>query len=367
MNDAGDTTTPKPRENPELIGHEAAEARFLSAWRSGRLPHGWLITGPRGIGKATFAFRAARFVLSGGRSDETASLFGEEEPGNLFVAPDDPVVRRIASGAHPDLTTLQRTINPDTGKLRTSIAVGDVRAAGDFMRLTASEGGWRVVVVDSVDEMNVNAANALLKILEEPPDRALLLLISHAPGRLLPTIRSRCCRLPLKLLASNQVSELLARQRPDLAEAERHAIAQLADGSPGRAMALAEDDGLTLYREMMELLSGLPHPPVAALHGYGDKLARNGAEEKFRTATDLLGWWLGRLARSGARGEGGPPPIVPEEEGLAGRMLAATGVDRWMEVWEKTNRLADDTGRLNLDRKQALLSMFHALQSAMKA
>jgi len=367
MSGADDTDFLKPSENPDLIGHEAAEERFLSAWQSGRLPHGWLITGPRGIGKATFAFRVARFVLSSGNANKPAGLFGDEGPGGLFVAPDDPVFRRVASGAHADLNTLQRTVNPDTGKLRTSIAVSDVRRAGDFMRLTASEGGWRVVVVDCVDEMNANAANALLKVLEEPPDRALLLLVSHAPGRLLPTIRSRCCQLPLKLLGGDQVSDLLARQRPDLPEAERHAIAGLADGSPGRALALAEEDGLTLYRELMLLLSHLPRPPVAALHLYGDKLARNGAEEKFRTATELLGWWLGRLARSGARGEGGPPPIVPEEEGLAGRMLAAAGVDRWMAVWEKTNRLADDTSRLNLDRKQAMLSVFHALQSAMKA
>ncbi|MDC0033705.1 DNA polymerase III subunit delta' [Alphaproteobacteria bacterium] len=357
----------KPRENPDLIGHKVAEERFLSAWRSSRLPHGWLVTGPRGIGKATFAFRLARFVLANGRSAKPTNLFDDAEKSKgLYLTPDDPVFRRIASGAHPDLTTLERSINHDTGKLRASIAVSDVRDAGDFMRLTASEGGWRVVVVDSIDEMNVNAANALLKTLEEPPTHALLLLVSHAPGRLLPTIRSRCCQLPLKLLAGDQVSDLLTRQRPDLSEAERHAIASLADGSPGRALALAQEDGLTLYRELMLLLSDLPRPPVGALHGYGDKLARNGAEEKFRATTALLGWWLGRLARSGARGEGGPSPIVPEEEGLAVRMLAAARVEQWMEVWEKVNRLADDTSRLNLDRKQALLSVFYALQSAIK-
>ena len=367
MSADGDTSYLTPPENPDLIGHEAAEQRFLTAWDSGRLPHGWLITGPRGIGKASFAFRVARFVLSSGNDKKPVGLFGDDETRGLFVDPNEPVFRRVASGAHADLITLQRSVNPDTDKLRTSIAVNDVRKAGDFMRLTASEGGWRVVVVDCVDEMNVNAANALLKVLEEPPDRALLLLVSHAPGRLLATIRSRCCQLPLKLLANDQVSDLLARQQPDLPEAERHAIAGLADGSPGKALALAEEDGLTLYRELMILLSHLPRPPAAALHGYGDKLARNGAEEKFRTVTELLGWWLGRLARSGARGEGGPLPIVPEEEGLADRLLAASGVDRLIEVWEKTNRLANDTSRLNLDRKQAVLSMFHALQSAMKA
>jgi len=367
MSGDGETTYLTPPENPDLIGHESAEQRFLAVWQSGRLPHGWLITGPRGIGKASFAFRVARFVLSGGGGGKAASLFGDTMPESLFIEPDNPVFRRVASGAHADLITLRRTVNPDTEKLRTSIAVSDVRRAGDFMRLTASEGGWRVVVVDCVDEMNANAANALLKVLEEPPDRALLLLVCHAPGRLLATIRSRCCQLPLKLLANNQVSDLLALQQPDLPEAERYAIAGLADGSPGKALALAEEDGLTLYRELMVLLSHLPRPPAAALHGYGDKLARNGAEEKFRTVTELLGWWLGRLARSGARGEGGPPPIVPEEEGLAARILASSGVDRLIEVWEKTNHLADDTRRLNLDRKQAVLSIFHALQGAMKA
>ena len=231
MSDAGDKTYLAPRENPELIGHEVAEERFLSAWQSGRLPHGWLITGPRGIGKATFAFRVARFVLSGGGVDKPAGLFGDAEAEGLFVAPDEPVFRRIASGAHADLNTLERTVNPDTGKLRTSIAVSDVRRAGDFMRLTASEGGWRVVVVDCVDEMNVNAANALLKVLEEPPARALLLLVSHAPGRLLPTIRSRCCQLPLKLLAHDQVSDLLARLR------------RRRNGTPSRVSPMAAQAG----------------------------------------------------------------------------------------------------------------------------
>lgn len=367
MTGADDTNYLEPRENPELVGHEEAEARFVSAWRSGRLPHGWLITGPRGIGKATFAFRAARYVLSGGTAEEPAGLFGDEPSAGLFLDPADPVFRRVASGGHADLTTLERTAHPDTGRLRTTIAVEDVRRVGDFMRLTPSEGGWRVVVVDCVDDMNLNAANALLKILEEPPDRALLLLVCHAPGRLLATIRSRCCRLPLKLLGDDQVSALLARQRPDLPETERDAIAKLADGSPGRALTLAEEDGLALYRELMKLLARLPRPPAAALHGFGDSLARPGAEDRFRTATDLLGWWLGRLTRAGARGSGGPPVIVPEEAGIADRLLGAAGVDCWMEVWEKTHRLADVTGRLNLDRKQSLLSMFHAFRSAMKA
>jgi DNA polymerase-3 subunit delta' len=363
MSDAKDSEPLAPRQNPELIGHEAAEARFLVAWRSGRLPHGWLITGPRGVGKATLAFRVARFVLAGGGGEPTAGLFGDMPSDSLHVDPDHPVFRRVAAGSHADLMTLQRTVNPETGRLRTVIVVEDVRAAGDFMRLTPSEGGWRVVVVDCTDELNQNAANALLKMLEEPPARALLLLVCHAPGRLLATIRSRCCRLPLKRLPDDAVGGLLARLRPDVVEDDRLAVARLAEGSPGRALQLADEDGLALYRELVGLLGQLPRPPVAALHALGDRLARRGAEEQFRTAAELTAWWIGRLARSGARG-GEPPAIVPEEAGCGARLLAAAGVDRWIEVWEKITRLSERTDRLNLDRKQVVLNMFHELGEA---
>ena len=367
---------PLPRANPDLVGHQWAEQRFLAAWRSGRLPHAWLICGPPGIGKATFAFRAARFALSGGAagSGGGGGLFDEAPPDSIAVSPDHPVFRRVASGGHADLMTLERAFasesdieeDPRDRKRFTVIRVDDVRAAGSFMRLTPAEGGWRIVVVDSADELNPNAANALLKLLEEPPNRALLLLVSHAPGRLLPTIRSRCCRLALKPLSDQQVLGLIGRYRPDIAVADARALALLAEGSIGRALALAEEGGLELYRQMVELLTGLPAPPTAAVHLFGDRLARAGADGSFRTATRLLAWWVARLARDGARGQI-PPAVVPEEDGLGGRLLAAGGVDRWVEVWEKITRLADQTDGLNLDRKQVVLNVFHALGEAARA
>jgi len=363
-----------PRRNPELLGHEAAEHRFLAGWRSGRLPHGWLIAGPTGIGKATLAFRIARFVLSSGSApaaDDGPGLFGDEPvaaPETLFVDPESPVARRIATGSHADLITLQREVNPDTSALRTSISVENVRKAGEFMRMTAGEGGWRVIVVDSADEMNPNAANALLKMLEEPPERALLLLVSHSPGRLLPTIRSRCCRLSLNPPPPETVASIIEKHRPDLSGEDRIALAALSEGSPGRALSLADEGGLELYRALVSLLSQLPNADTATLHAFSDGLARRGAEEKFRTVSMLLSWWIGRLARAGARGDAeGLAPIVAEEAGCAARLLAAAGVDRWMEVWEKVNSLADQTDRLNLDRKQIVLNMFAAMQRAMRA
>ena len=196
----------------------------------------------------------------------------------------------------------------------------------------------------------------------------MLLLISHAPGRLLPTIRSRCCRIPLETPSVAEVASIIAAQRPDFSDADLVSLAALAEGSPGRALALADEDGLSLYRELISLMVTLPKDSTAALHKFSDTLSRRGNEERFRTASELLGWWIGRLARAGARGEAESlAPIVAEEAGCAARLLSATGVDRWIEVWEKINSLADQTDRLNLDRKQIVLNMFAAIQGAMRA
>jgi len=205
---------PLPRENPDLEGHAAAEAQLLEAWRSGRLPHGWLFTGPQGIGKATLAYRFARFVLAGG--GDGGGLFGDA-PSDLRLDPAHPIFHRVASGGHSDLMFLE--------KGKTVIKVEDVRAAGTFLSLTPGEGAWRVVIVDSADDLNTAAANALLKVLEEPPDRALLILVSHAPGSLPATVRSRCCRLPLHPLPEATVRGLLGRWRPALAEDDAAALA----------------------------------------------------------------------------------------------------------------------------------------------
>src|SRR5712691_11401764 len=177
-----------PRANPHLRGHEAAERELRRLTEAGRLPHAILLCGPRGIGKATLAFRLARFLLA-----RSGDGFGDGD-GGLAIDPEQSVFHRVASGGHADLLTVERTYDPRRRRLRSEILVEDTREIAGFFRLTAAEEGWRIVIVDGAEEMNRNAANALLKILEEPPRRALLLLVSHSPGRLLPTIRSRCRR-----------------------------------------------------------------------------------------------------------------------------------------------------------------------------
>jgi DNA polymerase-3 subunit delta' len=356
---------PQPRQRAILLGHEAAEKTLLDAYASGRLPHAWLISGPRGIGKATLAYRFARFLLAGGGA---GGLFGG--PAELAVAPGSPVFRRVAMQSHADLRAVERTVN-DKGKLRSEIVVGDVRDLSGFLRLTPSEGGWRIAIVDAADEMNRNAANALLKILEEPPDRAVLLVVSHAPGRLLPTIRSRCRKLPLQPLSEAMVLQVLGELAPGLAAEEQLALARLSGGSPGRALELAAAGSIELFRAVAGLLGSLPRLDLGRLHVLADRVARPGADGDFRTLGFVLGWWLETLVRSGARGQGAggsaalatAVEVLPGDGAIRARLEAAASLDRWVDVWEKIAQLFARADAVNLDRKQVVLGSFFALEA----
>lgn len=357
---------PEPRANPALVGHEAAEKILKDAFASGRLAHAWLITGPRGIGKATLAFRFARYVLAKGGENAPGAgdLFGSalpEDDRGLFVAPDHPVFRRVASGGHADLLTVERGFDEKREKRRGEIVVEDVRGIGQFLSLTAAEGGWRAVVIDSADEMNRNAANAVLKVLEEPPAQALLLLVSHNPASLLATIRSRCQRLALKPLSESLVAAKLAAYAPELAAEDAAELARLADGSLGRALELAAEDGLELYRELTGLLATLPASDGLALHRLGDRVAR--ADGAFRTVSELLTGWLARLIVAAGCGDA---PAAPAERAAIERLARAASPERWLEAWDKITRLVARADAVNLDRKQVLMNLFFTMQGAVR-
>lgn len=363
---------PTPRENLELIGHAAAERILLESWNSGRMPHAWLITGTRGIGKATLAYRLARFVFSQGGSD-SGGLFGDalapQAPDSLAIASDNPVVARVASGGHPDLRVLEPgMMNPQTGRPSRQIIVSQVRQAVRFTNMTSAEEGWRVVLVDPADELNANAQNAILKSLEEPPAMVLFLLVSNAPGRLLPTIRSRCRRLALDPLPDSDVQDLLTRHHPDLSPEDRSALSRLADGSIGDAMALDACGGLDLYRTMLRLMETLEAPDIPAIHALGDSVARaaQGKPDPFVTFRDLIGHWLARLVLSAARAEA-VQEVVPGEAGIMARLQSRAPLDQWLTVWEKVTGLLERADSANLDRKQTVVSAFLTLASLVEA
>ncbi len=348
--------TSHPRFTAGLAGHQAAERLFLDAYASGRLHHAWLLTGPQGIGKATLAYRIARFLLKHGPAEGMGGLFGPAIPDRLDVAADDPVFRRIAAGGHADLLTIEREVNEKTGKLRSEIAVDQVREVTQFLHLTAAEGGWRIVLIDPADDLNTNAANALLKVLEEPPRRAMLLLVSHAPGGLLPTIRSRCRTLRLAPLEPPAMDQWMAGALPDVTGEDRALLLELAEGAPGRAQVLAAQGGMALVREFLAFFASLPRPDYAKLHALGDRLAKADALTQFQDFFALLDWWVQRLARAVAV-QGTPPDRIPGEAAAGTALLAAArGLDRVLETWEKTRALVRTADALNLDRKQVVIS-----------
>jgi DNA polymerase-3 subunit delta' len=314
-----------PRANPDLFGHEAAEATLAAAMASGRLHHAWLITGPEGIGKATLAYRFARRLFAGPSAD-----------GSLALDPAHPAFKRVAAGSHADLLAVERSVDDKTKRRRAEIVVDDARAVGHFLHLTAAEGGWRVVIVDGADMMNRNAANALLKVLEEPPPRAILLLLAASPGRLLPTIRSRCRRLALNPLPDAVVERLLRQAIPELADAA--GVVALAGGSIGRALSLAEGNGLACAKLAEEALDGTPALRAFTLADEVMKL-----EDGFPLFMTLLrGRMAERIAARGRRGEGSSP-------------LAAPPLAAWVELWQGLGTLQSATEGVNLEPRQALL------------
>jgi DNA polymerase-3 subunit delta' len=322
---------PEPRLNPDLFGHEAAEAILAEAARSGRMHHGWLLAGPEGIGKATLAFRFARWLLAGLPAG----------PG-LYLPPGDPVFRRVAAAGHADL----RDFAPNTGDkgVKLLIRVEEIRAVPRFLSLTPAEGGHRVVLIDGVESMPQDAQNALLKTLEEPPARAVLLLVSSAPDRLLPTIRSRVRRLDLHPLPPPLLTELLGRWLPEMPAAEREVLARIADGAPGQALGLAEGEGLELQGEVDAFLRALPRPDPRALHALADRLAAKRDGSSFVTFIALLRRSMAGALREAARGRGGAP------------WIGARPLAEWASLWDMLGRLGQETETLTLDRKQAVLT-----------
>ncbi|NBN62147.1 DNA polymerase III subunit delta' [Microvirga tunisiensis] len=333
-----------PRAQPAFYGHHSVERELITAYGSARFHHAWLIGGPKGIGKATLAFRFARFALA--HPDRFSPAVAAAE--SLAVAPDHPVARQVAAGAHPNILHLRRPWDDKGKRFKQALPVEEVRRTVSFFGTTASGAGWRICIVDAADDMNASSANALLKILEEPPPNSLFLVLSHAPGRLLPTIRSRCRRLELGPLSPAEIAGALpavAGHSPDAATLAD--IARFADGSLRAALLLMAGEGLAVNRGFLALAERLPRVPVAELHAFADLVAARGQTDNWEAFLAVTRDWLhGRL--SGAD------------------LASPSRLVRWTEVWEKMGRAAAEAEALNLDKKQVVIDVFRSLSEVMR-
>ena len=324
---AGDA--PHPREAAQLFGQDAAEAEFLDAWNTGRLHHGWLLTGARGVGKATLAWRIARFLLT----DPPA------QADTLDARTGHPALPRIRALSEPSLMLLRRPWDDKAKKLRTQITVDEVRRLGGFFGLSA--GGRRVVIVDSADELNPSAANAILKLLEEPPARATLLLISHQPARLLPTIRSRCRVLRLAPLAPEALKAAVVQ-----AGGHEAAASPLAEGSVGAALQLAEG-GAEIYERLAALFAP-PQMDRARARALADACAGKAGADRLSATLDAIERLLHRAARAGLLG---PPEDAPQAEAETLRRLAPhdAAARQWAALSQSVLDRASHARAVNVD------------------
>jgi DNA polymerase-3 subunit delta' len=324
---------PHPREVYELQGQEAAEAAFEAARARGRLHHAWLLTGPEGVGKATFAYRAARRLL-GAPPDPAHGLLGAD--------PQHPVARQVAARSHPDLLVLERE-GPD-GKPRRVIPVDDARRLAEFFSKSPASAAHRVAIVDAADDLNPNAANAILKTLEEPPPRGVLLMVSHAPGSLLPTIRSRCRRLAFQPLGIEATAHFVSA-RTEVNPEEALRLAHMAEGAPGRALQLAAADALAMDDAARDLLSDLPRVDEGRTLLLTERFRGGAGAQHFQLLFERLADRVHRLATD----------------------QAAQGIgtlDRWADAWETLQRLPREVDTLNLDRTDALFTALGELRRA---
>ncbi len=342
---------PHPRETARLFGQGAAEAAFLDAHRSGRLHHAWLIAGPKGIGKATLAWRIARFLLTE-ETGSDAGLFGA--PEQLDTDPGHPVVRRMMAGAEARFFLLRRGWDDKGKRLRAEITVDETRKLKSFFGMSAADGGRRVVIVDAADEMNVSAANALLKVLEEPPKGAVMLLVAHQPARLLPTIRSRCRELRCTGLGPEEMALALEQAGVTAGGGE---LAALSGGSVGAAFAMAAEDGPALYARIAALVGTAPRLDRPAAVKLAEEAAVRGREARRDLMLELLELLLARLARAGA---GHPPALeaAPGESALLARLAPDPAAGRrWAELQQALSDRARHGLAVNLDASGLILDM----------
>jgi len=333
---------PEPAETPRIFGHGEAAAFVAGAYRDGKLPHALVLVGPRGIGKATLAFHIAHHLLKHPAPDTAPAELAVPDPASSLF-------RQIATGAHPSILHLTRPLNDKTKAFKTVLSVDEIRRVTRFLSMTSHDGSYRVIVVDPADDMNRNAANALLKNLEEPPSRTIFMLIAHSEGSLLPTIRSRCQLIRLSPLGSKDLADALEAAHQPLSDdpALREALVQRSGGSVREALILTEHGGIEIADALDALARAVILDTLAA-HKLAEVVASRGADIRFdifnRHALELLSETAASYARAGQ--------LAPAK--------------RLSDTWHEAQKAISDTETYNLERKQHALTMIERLNAAMR-
>ena len=341
---------PHPREPKPLFGHAQSIAELCSAARSGQMHHAWLITGPKGVGKATLAWKFAKAILAFGAKDC---------PEDLNVAEANVIARQVTALSHPDLILIRRPWDFDKKRLKSELPIAEIRRLKGFYSTFASYDGAKIAIIDCMDDTSTEAQNALLKILEEPPKSALLLLIAHAPGLLLPTVRSRCRTLALRKLGSADMQTALATLYPQLDGEDRQTIMTLADGTPGFAASMAAANAAATYRDVLSLLSQMPQPNIGLTINLSERIAKLPVDLGIGMFFILLEIAIQRAVQANFTQQ----PTLPIEAKPFSNMLRAMPPQAWVQTWSDLKQLYARTDQLNLDKKQFVLNAMFSLES----
>ena len=363
-----------PRHSTYCAGHEAIEQRLIQLIKDDKLPHALIFSGIEGIGKSTLAYRLARYLLAHGKVGNTADdgngLFDENLPeaadeasdtlhDTLHVAPEERVFQQVASGGHPDLLTIERPFDAKKGRFKGHIDVEEARRVTPFMRMTASQGGWRVVIVDDADKMNRNAQNAILKILEEPPENAILVLVCHRLGAMIPTIRSRCRVVQFQPLAFDLYRTVLRKDHPDMTSDDIDVLHSMTGGSIGQALRIAEEEGLEAVNNITDIFQSWPQWDWVKIHAFSDNMGRAGSAEAYEMFQRLMIWIVDTLTRHKAYNA--PLPMQLKTEAV-GRMIAHYSLNDWIEIARSMVEHFETFDKANLDKRQAVFGSFSLLK-----
>lgn len=351
----------QPKDNALCFGHHMQEEGLLKLYNADKMPHALIFAGAEGIGKLTFAYRTARFLLAQDIADPNQdALFGpaESEPVNsMDIDPDHPTFRRIAAGGHSDFKIVDRLYDDAKGRKKDSVEVAEIRKVAPFLRMTAAEGGWRVVIINDADTMNRSSQNAILKILEEPPENTLLILIAHRPGALIPTIRSRARVVNFQPLSLEDFQALLQRYGHHLGHSEALALYTLSESSIGRALELIDKGGLDVMGKVITMFEDYPQWRYSQIHVVAEDLARPGNSHSFAMFQSVMLWIARQLTVAKARGRDLPSGPLSSLD-LFDTMIQNSSLERLMRLCDALQGHFDTVNRGNLEKRQAVLKAF---------